>query len=217
MRFFARATLLAGAVAGLALAQESETTKLSIKLTEQALQQNRGDPTAFVSNLVRSANTHFLEDVDIQAETAITSVQAAAVDELVAQAADLDPTYVPVNFNSYFSVVLAGTTAAGKERVRPDQGGQPRREMVDELLKRLLDMPEIESAQPIVQASPPAPVFPDNDPLSKEQGYLNAAPQGIDVRSAWARPGGDGEFASIVDVEWDWKLDHPDLVRTIGH
>ncbi|KAK0753768.1 peptidase S8/S53 domain-containing protein [Schizothecium vesticola] len=70
---------------------------------------------------------------------------------------------------------------------------------------------EIESAQAIVPASPPAAVFPDDDPDSFRQGYLNTAPQGIDARYAWTKNGGDGVNGSIVDVEWDWLLEHPDL------
>ncbi|KAK0719114.1 peptidase S8/S53 domain-containing protein [Lasiosphaeris hirsuta] len=67
-------------------------------------------------------------------------------------------------------------------------------------------------AQGIALASPPATVFPDDDPDSSKEGYLNTAPQGIDSRYAWTKTGGDGVNGSIVDVEWDWLLDHPDLV-----
>jgi hypothetical protein len=212
MRFFTVATLLSGALVSLSLAQEG-AAKLSIKLADAAFHQNCGDPIAFVTRLVRGSNAKFLEDIDIRVEPAITSVSAVALDALVARAADLDSTYVPVNFNAYFSVVLVGRTDKGKRRISPEGNGQPRQEVVEELLRRLHAMPETESVQPITPAAPPASVFPDDDPLSKEQGYLNAAGVGIDVRSAWSRPGGDGEFASIVDVEWDWQLDHPDLVR----
>jgi len=212
MGFFTVVTLLSGVLVSLALAQEG-VTKLSIKLAGAAFHQNRGDPIAFVTNLVRGSNAKFLEDIDIRVEPAITSVSAADVDALVARAADLDSTYVPVNFNAYFSVILVGRTDESKRRTSPEDNGQPRQEVVEELLRRLHAMPETESVQPITPAALPASVFPDDDPLSKEQGYLNAAGLGIDVRSAWSRPGGDGEFASIVDVEWDWQLDHPDLIR----
>jgi hypothetical protein len=201
MRFFTVATLLSGLLVSLALAQEG-AIKLSIKLAETALHANRGAPITFVTSLVRSSNAKFLEDIDIRVEPAIASVFAADVDALVARAADLDSTYVPINFNAYFSVVLVGRTDEGKQRrISPEGNGQPRQEVVEELLRRLHAMPETESVQPITPAAPPASVFPDDDPLSKEQGYLKAAGLSIDVRSAWSRPGGDGEFASIVNVE----------------
>jgi len=209
MKFFTVATLLSGALVSLSLAQEV-ATKLSIKLADSAFHQNRGDPIAFVTRLVRGSNAKFLEDIDIPA---IISVSAAALDALVARAADLDSTYVPVNFNAYFSVVFVGRTDKGKRRISPEGNGQLRQEVVEELLRRLHAMPETESVQPITPAASPASVLPDGDPLSKEQGYLNAGGLGFDVRSAWSRPGGDGEFASIVDVEGDWQLVHPDLVR----
>ncbi|KAK0741562.1 peptidase S8/S53 domain-containing protein [Schizothecium vesticola] len=72
-------------------------------------------------------------------------------------------------------------------------------------------MPEVESVEFIVEAIPAAPVFPIDDPRTVDQGYLNTAALGVDSRYAWERPGGDGEFASVVDVEWDWLLDHEDL------
>ena len=203
---------MAARISGNASLLGDVTTKLSIKLTDSTFQRHRGDPAQFVTELVRSANPQFLEGVEVLAEPAITNIPAAQVDALVARATELDPTYVPVNFNSWFSVVLVGKTEDGKRKVSPVDGG-PSREVEVELLARLRDMPgEIESAQAIVPASPPAAVFPDDDPDSFRQGYLNTAPQGIDARYAWTKNGGDGVNGSIVDVEWDWLLEHPDLV-----
>jgi serine protease len=211
MKLLAAVALISGALTGLTLAQEA--TILSVKITETTFQQNRVDPVAFVVGLVRSANTGFTEDIDIKAELAITSIPAANVDALVARAADLDPTYAPVNFNSWFSVILVGKTEDGKKKVHPEDNGVPRREVIDELVKKLAQMPEVESVEFIVEAIPAAPVFPSDDPRTVDQGYLNTAALGVDARYAWERPGGDGEFASVVDVEWDWLLDHEDLVR----
>lgn len=46
-----------------------------------------------------------------------------------------------------------------------------------------------------------------------QQGYLDAAPGGIDARYAWTRPGGTGTGVNIVDVEGAWNDTHEDLPR----
>ncbi|HMB92285.1 MAG TPA: S8 family serine peptidase [Rhodothermales bacterium] len=49
------------------------------------------------------------------------------------------------------------------------------------------------------------------NPLSVLQGYLDAAPKGIDARYAWGLPGGDGKGQHLIDVERGWYLNHMDL------
>ncbi|HEX8819896.1 MAG TPA: S8 family peptidase [Archangium sp.] len=44
-----------------------------------------------------------------------------------------------------------------------------------------------------------------------QQGYLDAAPGGIDARFAWRVPGGTGTGVKIVDVEGAWNGSHEDL------
>ena len=61
-------------------------------------------------------------------------------------------------------------------------------------------------------ADPPSPT-PD---LSPHQGYLGAAPAGIDAHSAWLWPGGYGQGVRIVDVEAAWGFTHEDLRLTTG-
>lgn len=43
------------------------------------------------------------------------------------------------------------------------------------------------------------------------QGYLNAAPEGIDAFYAWRFPGGRGENIRVIDLEWGWRFSHEDL------
>lgn len=40
------------------------------------------------------------------------------------------------------------------------------------------------------------------------QGHLEAAPEGIDARWAWTRPGGAGDLAGLVDLERGWWVHH---------
>ena len=78
-----------------------------------------------------------------------------------------------------------------------------------ELVRKLKATEEVETAY--VEAGPvPPPVSPDDDPRSGNQGYLTAAPNGIDARWAWTLT--DGTGIRFVDLEQGWTLDHEDLV-----
>lgn len=52
--------------------------------------------------------------------------------------------------------------------------------------------------------------------FSANQGYLDAAPGGIDARWAWTRPGGRGDGVRVIDVEGAWRFSHEDLVQNQG-
>jgi subtilisin family serine protease len=47
--------------------------------------------------------------------------------------------------------------------------------------------------------------------LEADQGYLDPAPAGMEVRYAWARDGGRGENVKLIDIENNWNLEHNDL------
>lgn len=49
------------------------------------------------------------------------------------------------------------------------------------------------------------------------QGYLDPAPMGMDVRYAWTLPGGRGENVRIVDIEFNWNLNHNDLATATSN
>ncbi|MCY1014192.1 S8 family peptidase [Pyxidicoccus sp. MSG2] len=54
--------------------------------------------------------------------------------------------------------------------------------------------------------------LPPTTPLYEgNQGYLNAAPSGIDARYAWTVAGGAGAGVRIVDVEGGWRTTHEDM------
>lgn len=52
--------------------------------------------------------------------------------------------------------------------------------------------------------------------FTAHQGYLDAAPGGIDARYAWTVPGGGGSGVRIIDCEWGWRFTHEDLVQNQG-
>ena len=47
--------------------------------------------------------------------------------------------------------------------------------------------------------------------LSGRQGYLDAPPTGVNARSTWTRPGGDGAGIEVIVVGGAWRLEHEDL------
>ena len=86
----------------------------------------------------------------------------------------------------------------------------PDRDAAQALARRLHDLPEVEEAYVEGGPTPPPAVSPDDDPRSANQGYLAAAPDGIDARWAWSVTDGGG--IGFVDVEQGWTLNHEDLV-----
>ncbi|WNG23055.1 S8 family serine peptidase [Cystobacter fuscus] len=87
---------------------------------------------------------------------------------------------------------------------------------VNELVMQLnaLDSVEIAYAEPVSwTASVSAWDARGNATASYElkQGYLDAAPSGIDARYAWSVPGGRGQGVRLIDVEGAWNSRHEDL------
>jgi subtilisin family serine protease len=76
-----------------------------------------------------------------------------------------------------------------------------------EIARALREAPEVEIAY-VEQPTPP-PLNPSDDPRSANQGYLNAAPGGINARSVW--DSADGSGVGVVDLEQGWTLNHEDL------
>jgi len=100
-------------------------------------------------------------------------------------------------------------------------------ERLDDLAKRLQQIDGIEAAyvkpptkpaefrlndmSPQMEGAPR--VTPD---FTSRQGYLGAAPTGIEAQYAWTIPGGRGVGINIIDIEWGWCLTHEDLLQNQG-
>jgi sugar lactone lactonase YvrE len=69
----------------------------------------------------------------------------------------------------------------------------------------------VELAAPVQRAAPPADLSPPTPDLAPGQGYLAAPPHGIGLSDPIAVPGADGAGTAVVDVEFNWILDHEDL------
>ncbi len=83
---------------------------------------------------------------------------------------------------------------------------------VNLLVDTLNTIPSIEvayaTAPPELAAADIPPTTPN---YQSSQGYLNAAPNGINALYAWNIPGGRGSGTKIVDIEWAWRTTHEDL------
>jgi hypothetical protein len=62
----------------------------------------------------------------------------------------------------------------------------------------------------------PEPAPPVTADFTSRQGYLAAAPGGIDARFAWARNGGLGAGVRVIDIEGAWRFSHEDLLQNQG-
>lgn len=65
-------------------------------------------------------------------------------------------------------------------------------------------------------APSPEPAPPVTADFTSRQGYLAAAPGGIDARFAWALKGGLGAGVRVIDVEGAWRFTHEDLLQNQG-
>jgi len=69
----------------------------------------------------------------------------------------------------------------------------------------------INEMEPKVGEAPPA-----SPNFQSRQGYLGAAPEGIDALWAHTQRGGRGYGVRMVDLEWGWRFTHEDLRRNQG-
>jgi hypothetical protein len=120
------------------------------------------------------------------------------LETLAARAAERDPTYRG-SLHAYWFVEV------------PD-GVDP-----EEMARTISASQDVESAYVEGGPTPPPFVNDADDPRSPMQGYLSAAPDGIDARYVWPRSGGggfaggDGAGIKVIDLEQGWTLNHEDL------
>ena len=76
-----------------------------------------------------------------------------------------------------------------------------------------VDETVLPASAPADPASLLAVVTPD---FGSRQGHLDAAPGGVNARTAWTKPGGQGTGVQVVLVGGAWRFEHEDLVGNMG-
>lgn len=162
---------------------------------------------AYIPDLIRQADPQLGLVPEVSPLFVSHTTEALAQTE--ALAAQRNPTYQKVGFESWYQIRFTRSTDTPVPGLEGsgDLAIQPR---LLQLVRKLQENASVISVQ-FLHAGPP-PVDPDQNPLSGSQGYIDAAPQGIDARAAWAKTGGDGTNVHIVDIEQGWNLNHEDLV-----
>lgn len=124
----------------------------------------------------------------------------------------------------FFSRVMEATAPIELHRFHTVSVPGASQSELEYLAEDLRSLPEVEGAyvKPPVElaindmlpaADEPPAITPD---FSSRQGYLDAAPSGIDARYAWRFRGGRGAGIKIIDCEWGWRFHHEDLQGNTG-
>jgi len=75
-------------------------------------------------------------------------------------------------------------------------------------------------AEPAAYLNDMAPTSEEAPPATPDyvsrQGYLEAAPGGVEARWAWTQAGGRGSSIRIIDIEGAWRFTHEDLTGNQG-
>jgi hypothetical protein len=83
---------------------------------------------------------------------------------------------------------------------------------IEALCDALNALPSVELAAPAPFPEPaPADMSPATPDYQGEQRYRLSAPQGVGASEVTAVAGADGAGVAIVDIEYNWVLDHEDL------
>ena len=147
------------------------------------------------SDLLRG-NTH------IHLRRLFSALEPAQLEALVKRAQALDRDYAGVDFRKFFAVEIQ----TGVDGI--------------EVRRMITEWSIVESAYWDPPGNDPMVNPEDEDPDAgwfAMQGYLNAAPDGIDAKVAWPLadgsgfPGGDGAGVGVIEFEQGWQLNHLDL------
>jgi hypothetical protein len=116
------------------------------------------------------------------------------IQELIDRGVQIDPTYRPPDFLTYFAInIPAGVEA-------------------QEVAKALSRWESVQTSYVEPPPIEPPVVNPTDDPRSTNQGYLDPAPDGIDAEYAWGFAGGAAAGQGLVDLERGWTFSHEDLI-----
>ncbi len=194
------------------VAQQGES-RIALKLTPAAQDKQKADPKFIASLLQKNQRTSFAAP-KLSVGSLVDPKRTADIAGRLRTAKVAAGVQVP-NFETWYQLkVGSGEQSQPRGLNSTSAHNGPALALptdVLDLIHALSKLPEVESVHAL-QPGPPPAVNPNDDPRSTNQGYLNAAPQGINARYAWGFAGGDGAGVNIVDVEQGWNLGHEDLV-----
>jgi len=108
----------------------------------------------------------------------------------------------------YYQVSVAGDHEEAAARLNEEQS------VAGAYVKPAVRIDEgLSSAAVPAESAIPMAVSAD---FSSRQGHLDAAPGGVNARTAWSQPGGDALGIQVVIVGGAWRLTHEDLAGNVG-
>jgi serine protease len=114
------------------------------------------------------------------------------------------------DLNLYMEVPLAeGTTASDVTKLVAELDALPSVETA--YAEPLAEPAAVSLPQLVTSVLGAVDLAPTTPQFQGEQGYLQAAPLGVDALYAWTVAGGNGSGVKIVDVEGAWRTTHEDL------
>ncbi|KAK4141511.1 peptidase S8/S53 domain-containing protein [Dichotomopilus funicola] len=195
--------------------------RIALKLTDAAHAKQQDDPN-FITSLVQRTQPQSLRPSNpkVDVDKILKSQRFEDLESRVPPSNRLAKPALP-NFDAWYNIRVELHPGASSRRAT-DNGAPANHTGVDnptvalpadtlDLIHRLHKLAEVESVHALYPGPPPS-VNPSDDPRSVNQGYLNAAPEGINARYAWGVTGGDGTGVNIIDVEQGWNFNHEDLV-----
>ncbi|KAK4652365.1 hypothetical protein QC762_610500 [Podospora pseudocomata] len=195
----------------------SNAPRLALKLTPEGLKKQLEDPE-FITSLVSGVES-LIDGLNtgrhrrrLTPNVAPLVPQEHRPSAALRKRLDVDGVQIP-SFEEWFQIDIddLGLSAVSTASSKSGKEAPPAlSKLTLELIHQLNKLDTVASVHALQQGPPPA-VNPNDDPRSGNQGYLNAAPQGINARYAWTITGGDGARVGIVDMEQGWNLNHEDL------
>ena len=180
--------------------------RIALKLTPAGQRQQKANPE-FIARLIYKVEPEL--GLIVSANALITSQPSSVVAGKVALGAKLDPKYEVTDFDAWYQVVFEPQISIAVKDADVKAADNAIPSYILKLIQKLHFVADVETVHALQEGPPP--VNPTDDPRSGNEGYLGAAPGGIDARYAWGFPGGDGAGANVVDMEQGWDLNHEDL------
>ncbi|KAL2268041.1 hypothetical protein VTJ83DRAFT_2887 [Remersonia thermophila] len=225
MRISLLHAVVCGAISLWASVGARDLPRIALKLTPEAHERQQNDPNYIASLVQKARATYSVEALGIkdrrdvpgvsvrpliQSPTSVRFARRAARSVPVRRRAAAGP-----NFDLWYQIQVDthGVSARNSAEQNSTDAESPLLILPTETLNLIHALHRVEGIQSAhaLRPGPPPAVHYQDDPLSANQSYLYAAPEGINAPYGWQFPGGDGSGVKVVDIERGWNFDHEDL------